>query len=72
MDADFTVVDLARRTRVSDELMASKSGWTPFAGEEAIGWPLATVVRGKVVMREGELFNAPAGELVTFTSLPET
>lgn len=66
MDADLTLVDLTRRTRLSDELMASKCGWTPFAGEEIIGWPVATIVRGKVVMRDGELFNAPGGRLVAF------
>jgi dihydroorotase len=66
MDADFTLVDLTRRVRLSDDMMASKCGWTPFAGDEVTGWPVATVLRGKVVMREGDLFNAPSGNLVTF------
>jgi dihydroorotase len=66
MDADLTLVDLARRVRLSDDMMASKCGWTPFAGDEMTGWPVATVVRGKLVMRDGDLFNAPSGNLVTF------
>ena len=30
------------------------------------GWPMATVVRGAVVMRDGELANAPSGRPVRF------
>lgn len=54
-DADFTIVDLNARRTIRDEDMATRSGWTPFNGFEATGWPLATVIRGVVVMREGDL-----------------
>ncbi len=30
------------------------------------GWPVATVVRGRVVMRDGELLGEPAGAPVRF------
>ena len=30
------------------------------------GWPVATIVRGNVVMREDEVLGAPAGKLVRF------
>jgi dihydroorotase len=30
------------------------------------GWPVATVVRGNVVMRDGEVLGAPAGKVVSF------
>jgi dihydroorotase len=30
------------------------------------GWPMATIVRGHVVMREDEVLGAPVGKLVRF------
>ncbi len=65
-DADFTVVDLHTRRRITDQWIASRCGWTPFDGMEVMGWPLMTVVRGHVVMREGQLLEAPVGRLVRF------
>ncbi|MCH8188214.1 MAG: dihydroorotase [Proteobacteria bacterium] len=60
-DADFTVVDLAARRTITDSMIASKCGWTPYDGMEVTGWPVMTVVRGALVMRDGELGAAPAG-----------
>jgi dihydroorotase len=65
-DADVTLVDLKARRTIRREWMATKCGWTPFEGREAAGWPKATIVRGRVVMREDELIGAPAGEPVRF------
>jgi dihydroorotase len=30
------------------------------------GWPMATVIRGTPVMRDGEVLGSPAGRLVRF------
>ena len=65
-DADFTVVDLGAKRRITNMQMVNRSGWTPFDGMEATGWPLITVVRGRIVMREGELLGDPAGTAVRF------
>jgi dihydroorotase len=65
-DADFTIVDMQRRRRIEESWLASPSGWSPFAGITVQGWPLFTVVRGQVVMREDEVLGAPAGRLVQF------
>ena len=54
-DADFTVVDLKARRTIRSEDMATRSGWTPFDGFEATGWPMATIISGKSVMRDGEV-----------------
>jgi dihydroorotase len=64
-DADLTVVDLARERVIDDDWIASKAGWTPFAGLKVKGWPVGTVVRGRLAMWEGEL-GKPAGEPVRF------
>jgi dihydroorotase len=65
-DADFAVVDLGRRWRIEAEWIASRCAWTPFAGMEVVGFPVATVLRGRIVMREDELLGSPAGEPLRF------
>ena len=65
-DADLTIVDLQARRTIRHEDMASRSGWTPFDGLEATGWPMMTVVRGRVVMRDDEILGTAAGEPVRF------
>ena len=65
-DADFTVVDLRARRTITNQWIASKCGWTPFDGMTVRGWPIATIVRGRVVMRDGALLGQPAGQPVTF------
>lgn len=59
-DADFTIVDLARARTISNADQASRAGWTPFDGWPAKAWPVMTIVRGTMVMREGDLL-CPAG-----------
>ncbi len=65
-DADFTLVDLKRRETIRAADMASKCGWTPYDGFEATGWPVATIIRGQSIMRDGELVCKGAGKPVRF------
>jgi dihydroorotase len=65
-DADLTVVDLKARRTISHEAMATRAGWTPFDGFEAKGWPAATIVRGRTVMRDDEVVSPHLGEPVRF------
>jgi dihydroorotase len=65
-DADLTLVDLKAKRVLRHEDMASRCGWTPFDGMEATGWPMATLVRGRVVMRDGELIGTAHGRPVRF------
>lgn len=65
-DADLTLVDLKRRETVRREWIQSRCGWSPFEGQELTGWPVATVVRGEVVMRDGELLGEPTGRPLEF------
>ena len=60
-DADLTIVDLSARRTIRDADMATRSGWTPFDGREVVGWPVATIVRGTIVMRDGQLDGEPIG-----------
>ena len=67
-DADFSVVDLGARRTITNDWIASPCGWTPFDGLAMTGWPAMTIVRGRVVMRDGAVLGAPSGQLVAFTS----
>lgn len=70
-DADFTIVDLKRCRRIEENWLKSKCGWSPFTDMAVTGWPIMTIVRGYLVMREGELFE-PIGQPIKFqeTILP--
>ncbi|ALJ09423.1 dihydroorotase [Brevundimonas sp. DS20] len=65
-DADLTIVDLKAKKTITHDQQASRCGWTPFDGVEATGWPMATIVRGRVVMQDGELIGAAHGRPVRF------
>lgn len=65
-DADFTIVDMNHSREITDDWSASKSGWTPFHGRTVKGWPMMTIVRGKMVMRDDELVGHGLGEPVKF------
>jgi dihydroorotase len=70
-DADFTLVDLAAQRRITHLWIASKCGWTPFDGMKVTGWPIATIIRGRVAMREDSLLGEAAGQPLRFQeSLP--
>lgn len=49
-DADFVLVDLGRTRTVTHEMIQSAAGWSMFEGMELKGWPVMTILRGKVVM----------------------
>jgi dihydropyrimidinase len=64
-DADITLIDPARTRRIASGEMQSRSDFDPYEGFEATGWPVTTLVRGRVVVEEGELRAEPGhGELV--------
>jgi len=65
-DADFTVVDLGLTREITNSWIASRCGWTPFDGMKTKGWPVATIIRGKTVMRDFGVVLESMGEAVRF------
>ena len=65
-DADLVLVDLKARHTITNAWSKSRCGWTPFDGREVTGWPVATLVRGRTVMRDGQLVGSARGEPATF------
>ena len=65
-DADFTIVDLKKERKIENKWIQSKSGWTPYDGIKVKGWPVITIIRGKVVMFENKIVGKPCGKKFIF------
>ena len=66
-DADFTIVDLNKIRVIENNWIASKAGWTPYDGLKVKGWPILTIINGKVIMREDQVFGKPEGKKFIFS-----
>jgi dihydroorotase len=65
-EADFTIVDVKAKRRIENRWIASRCGWTPYDGLETTGWPVATILRGSIVVRDGALQGTPQGRPLCF------
>lgn len=57
MDADFVIIDPKKTGKIRADEFYSKAHYTPFEGMEYIGEPVMTILRGKLIMEEGEVFK---------------
>jgi allantoinase len=58
-DADFVIVDMSVERKVKASELHYKVGWTPYEGWVLKGWPTTTIVRGQVVMKDGQIIAKP-------------
>jgi dihydroorotase len=58
-DADIAIVDLEREFEITDDIVLSKIGHTPYAGRRVRGAVTHTLVRGSVVYADGEVVGRP-------------
>jgi dihydropyrimidinase len=58
-DADLVLWDATKRTTLTNALMQHVIDYTPYEGLEVTGWPVATIRRGAVVMRDGVVQAEP-------------
>lgn len=63
-DGDLTIVDLQKEGEIREEDLHSKNVVSPFGGYKTKGQPVATIIRGQIVLRDGELVGSPAGRMV--------
>ena len=54
-DADIALWDPKRKVTIRHELIHDGADYTPYEGLEVTGWPVLTMVRGKVVVEDGTL-----------------
>lgn len=57
MDADLVVVDMKKEGVINPDKFKSKAKYSPFEGFKIKGMPTMTMVRGNVVMEEGDVFK---------------
>ena len=65
-DADLTIVDLNRSETITNKMIQSKCGWTPYDGMKVKGWPVGTIVRGHRAMWQGEIAAKARGQPIRF------
>ena len=58
-DADIAIVDLGAEGRIARDRLHSRSRMTPWHGFETKGRVVHTLVRGKIVVRDGHLAGTP-------------
>jgi dihydropyrimidinase len=54
-DADIALWDPKRKVTIRHDLIHDGSDYTPYEGLEVTGWPVLTMVRGRVVVDDGVL-----------------
>jgi dihydropyrimidinase len=60
-DADLTLIDLDLEKTVTPDLLQSYSDYTIYDGWKLRGWPIMTIVRGNIIMEDGEVANEALG-----------
>ena len=65
-DADLVLVDLNLKQTVRNEEQITKSGWSPWHGEELTGWPVRTWVMGHEVFNRGRFDMSRWGQEAQF------
>jgi dihydroorotase len=65
-DGDLAIVDLSAKRTIRNGEQATRVGWTPYDGVKVTGWPVATVLHGKLAMRDGQLLGEPSGRVLAF------
>ena len=65
-DADLTIIDMKKSVTIKNEMIASKCGWTPFDNYKVKGFPVATIVNGSIVMKDGKVVAESLGKPLEF------
>ena len=65
-DADFTIADMDKKVKITNDMIASKCGWTPFHNYEVQGFPVGTIVNGNLVMLDGRVVVESKGTPLKF------
>lgn len=63
-DADMVLVDPRKQQVIRVENLHSIANFSPYDGMGTLGWPVATILRGRVVMRDGQLVAETTGAFI--------
>ncbi len=54
-DADIAIWDPSREVTITQDILHHGCDYTPYEGMRVTGWPVTTLLRGEVVVRDGKL-----------------
>lgn len=58
-DADITIIDPDKEVTISVDMLHGKTDYTPFEGWKVKGYPVISISRGNVLVRDGEVVAKP-------------
>ena len=58
-DADLVLWDPKRRETIRQAILHHGSDYTPWEGFEVVGWPIKTILKGRVAFDQGRVTGAP-------------
>lgn len=56
-DADIIIIDPKKEVIINHKLLHENVDYTPYEGVSVKGWPVITLVRGKMIMKNGEFLG---------------
>jgi dihydroorotase len=65
-EADLTIVDMDKVVKIDNDKIESKCKWSPFHGVKVKGFPVITIVNGKIKMKNGKITGKPGGKPLKF------
>jgi dihydropyrimidinase len=67
-DADIVIFDPGKKVILNRELLHENVDYTPYEGIELVGYPLATLSQGRIIVRDGEyIADSPSGRYLRRT-----
>ncbi|PIN87048.1 dihydroorotase [Candidatus Woesearchaeota archaeon CG10_big_fil_rev_8_21_14_0_10_44_13] len=63
-DADLTIIDMNMFGEVRNGDLRTRCNWSPFNGWKLKGWPVVTIVNGRVVFDHGKIYKNQGKEVV--------
>jgi len=70
MDGDLVLVDPDVREPLRLEWLHSRAGYSPYVGLQTAGWPVVTVLRGRIAYRDRTPARSPHGRPLDFATGP--
>ena len=58
-DADLVLVDLNKKVKVKTSALHTQADYCAYEGWDITGWPVATWLRGELVMKENKIVGKP-------------
>ena len=56
-DADLVIVELDKEIKIKNEEQITECNWTPYDGFKVKGVPSTSILRGQIIMENGEVIG---------------